>query len=699
MILDYRKQRYYISAITIITLTIFLFVGYLYNIYTTQKKTISSQAYSLSAAKTLHELIFGSRRIIASGNQSDISLFIKEIDHSNLDWEFDSISDEESIQKYLEFKQMFLTELKLLVKLREKNYALHQKMVKHALTSYESVIKIAHSFPPNSDTYSEEEDITELFKELALTIADARQLDRDFQLEENIQRKMELVESVSKSVDAINDKLSHLKKIVANQQHDTGKNLSDLEENIQLYKQAFDRFSEIHIQYVAKRNGIDFHLENINVYLDENIAKHYQYLNRYNNATKLFLVGLVLFFSFIVIFIVFIYNAYVSSRRNQEIEKNKNQEKSHFLARMSHEIRTPLNGIIGTISLMQHDELCRSCNKKESFLETLNTSSISLKNHIDNVLDLSKIEAGVMEVSVDRFSPNVLFSQIESITKPLITNNKYKLVIEGESDFDIYTDKTKLRQIILNYVSNAIKYSDFNKSCCLIKIKYRVMPVTSDYALVQVDIEDNGIGMSEDELAQYATPFNQFGQWQNDSSGLGANVAKNYIKLLSGRVKVTSKADEGTTVTFFLKTKYTPRSEDTVQAKSLAHSDIPLNVLIIEDNIFNQKILTQQLTLLGCNVTSLNDGLEAKNHLLTGTHRYDLYITDIKMPHLDGVQLTQFIRQHISETIPVIALTADALKQDHVLFNEVGITKVLTKPILIEDLDSLISQIAERSAS
>ncbi len=693
MVTIYRVHRYYIIAITVIAFMSASFAAYLYNIYYIQKNTIEAQQYSLSLAKSLNEIIFDTKKILKSGNEIDITFIINKFDNRQLKIKYDADSISNSIQTHMQFRNLLVNNFKSLILLKQQDYRLHRDMVNKALSLYSSTLGITHDFPLSLVDGSD--NVSEIVKELAINIADARQIDRDFQLETNINNKLELANSLSNHIFLASEKITKLNNSTQNTALILI--LSNIKIQIDLYHESFRAFSQVHISYNKKQQDMDQLIENIDQFFDSNSAQQYKYLISHNNSTKQFLVGLTLFFILVVGFIVFIYNEYLRSKHNQKLEQFKSIQKSKFLAQMSHEIRTPLNGIIGTVGLMLDDSHCRECNKTEKYIETLNSSSISLKNHIDNILDLSKIEAGMMEVNIDQFSPNEFFTQIKSITKPLVDRQNCHLDFSGTSDYiEISTDKTKLRQVILNYVSNSIKYSDSTKLQSIIKISFNVKLISNSHALVTVVIEDNGIGMSKDQLSCFAEPFSQFGTMQNDSSGLGASVAKSYVNLIGGAVSVRSELGIGTKIKIDFKSRVFKRhnSVDNYNIQ-LFDSNIGLNIIVVEDNLFNRQILSRQLKVLGCKVTSFTNGLEAKIHLSEG-HRYDLYITDIRMPVMDGIALTKYIRQYVDSTVPIIALTADALKQDHIVFDQIGITKVLTKPILIGDLRSTLQFYADR---
>ncbi|UGA57203.1 ATP-binding response regulator [Vibrio sp. VB16] len=670
------------------------FAAYLYNIYHIQKSTIEAQQYSLSLAESLNEIIFDTKKILKFGNEVDITFFINKFDNRELKIKYDADSINKSIQTHMQFRNLLVNNFKSLILLKKQHYRLHRDMVDKALNLYSSTLGITHDF--SLSLVDGSDNASEIAKELVINIADARQIDRDFQLESNINNKMKLAHSLSNHIFLASEKITKLNNSTQNTALILI--LSNIKIQMNLYHESFITFSQVHISYKTKQQDMDMLIESIDKFFDSNSAQQYEYLISHNNSTKQFLVGLTLFFILVVGFIVFIYNEYLRSKHNQRLEHFKSIQKSKFLAQMSHEIRTPLNGIIGTVGLMLDDSHCRECNKAEKYIETLNSSSISLKNHIDNILDLSKIEAGMMEVNIDQFSPTEFFTEIKSITKPLVDRQNCHLDFSGTSDYiEISTDKTKLRQVILNYVSNSIKYSDSTKLQSIIEISFNVKLISHSHALVTVVIEDNGIGMSKDQLSCFAEPFNQFGTMQNDSSGLGASVAKSYVDLIGGAVSVRSELGVGTKVKIDFKSRVFKRhnlvDNHNIQ---LFNSNIGLNIIVIEDNLFNRQILSRQLNVLGCKVTSFSNGLEAKIHLSEG-HRYDLYITDIRMPVMDGIALTKYIRQYVDSAVPIIALTADALKQDHIMFDQIGITKVLTKPILIGDLRSALQFYADRA--
>jgi signal transduction histidine kinase len=643
-------------------------------------------------ASSLNRLTFDTRKLVNEGSKDEIDNFLNDLQTETNEYQSAPVKFSDSVQKYHQFRGRFLESFRSLIALKKQDYSLHRVMVFNASTAYELALKTAHKFTLFSASHSD--DISEHAKEIAISIANARQIDRDFQLETSLESKKSLVEQFPEILYQTDEKLEQLQHML--NRKELVNDLIEIKNYIVLYRASFLSFSEIHTAYVKEQRGLDDLLEGMNTYMDNGDVKQYQSLNQNNDMTKLFLITLSLFFIMILIFILSIYHDYLLSYKSEKDEQNKSLEKSRFLARMSHEIRTPLNGIIGTIGLMLLDKHCQACNKRHQYIDTLDSSSISIKTHIDNILDISKIEAGVMEVSNEFFCPNSFLQQIQSITRPLLASHNCSLTLIGNTDLEICTDKTKLRQIVLNYVSNAIKYSDQAKAESYVRINLSVRQFTSQRAAVSLSISDNGQGMSDEQLVQFSAPFKQFGRWQNDSSGLGANVAKTYVNLLGGKVSVDSTLGKGTTITVHLNLPVRVNQLNTSKpidghSSQLAPNASPLRVLVIEDNIFNRKIIVKQLDILGCQTHSLANGLEAKEHLEKGA-RYDLYITDIKMPHMDGIQLTKYIRQHIDAVAPIIALTADALKQDHELFMKTGMNRVLTKPILLEDLQDVLSE-------
>lgn len=681
------KDDIYVVFILFITISSVLLSLYLYNIYTIQKASIQEQLHSFSVAKTLNKIVFDSRQLVLSENSETTSEFVKSLNRANelINLDDDMLYDENRTV-YQEFNQRFIHDLESLAFYKEKNRKLSEVTLEHARVGYNEILRFIEL-----DVDSDSHEVINTVIDLMVDIFYLYQLDREFQLTDSIKMKEEIIARFNFSfVNIKGGVLIFASQVKDKKLHDQllviGKKLSN-------YKYAFVEYSETNINYIQVKRRIEEGYLKLNDIITGNSNRQYQYLNEYNSSTRMFLFGLIIFFIGILFFNYILLNSYKKSNKIRKLEESKNIEKSRFLARMSHEIRTPLNGIIGTIGIMKFNQerQINDSNQMLQHLETLNYSSVSLKNHIDNVLDLSKIESGVMEVNHEYFSLDDLFRQVKQIISPLINDSHLTVTFTGNSNCEIYLDKTKLRQILLNYLSNAIKYSDSNKKNSTIDVSFSVKVISNARCLIKIKIKDNGLGMSEENLKRFALPYKQFVEHSDNSSGLGASVAKEYLVLLKGFVEIKSKVDVGTEISIYLKSRYAIRDKDSLSNIRIRQvCDKQCKVLVVEDNLFNRKIITAQLENLGCVVFSVEDGLIAKNHLLKQRH-YDLIVTDIKMPNLNGIQLTEFVRANISRTIPILALTADAMKADLQRFNEAGISSVLTKPVQIDDLSEVIN--------
>jgi len=368
-----------------------------------------------------------------------------------------------------------------------------------------------------------------------------------------------------------------------------------------------------------------------------------------------------------------------------EEAKGANIAKSDFLANMSHEIRTPMNGVLGSLQVLKQDEL--SASSKE-MVEMGITSSKNLLSIINDILDLSKIESN--NISLESLPTNIveLLKSIVTELTFLAEKNKIGLVVTIEKGVHAYwlADPVRVRQIILNLISNAIKFT--------LKGEVSITLGQKNGALV-FKIKDTGIGIPESQLSKL---FNRFEQADSTTTrnfggtGLGLPIAKQLANLMAGEITVTSEAQVGSIFTVVLPLKKTElANQDT---KELTQVQMPqaenINILLAEDNRINQKIFTAIVGPTKATIRIANDGIEAIDEV--GKLRPDFIFMDIQMPNMDGVQACEVLK-NTYPNIPIIALTANIMKRDIDKYKQAGFDHCLGKPIDVNKIYSLLQSL------
>ena len=374
-----------------------------------------------------------------------------------------------------------------------------------------------------------------------------------------------------------------------------------------------------------------------------------------------------------------------------------NRSKSEFLANMSHEIRTPMNGVLGMTTVLSHTNLTPA---QQESVDTIKESGETLLELLNDILDLSKIEAGRIELEAVDFSLPKLLASIERLWLPRAQSNGLEFrIVNRAVDIDVIkSDSSRIRQILANLLSNAIKFTDSG----LIELNVRTLPREDSQIEVRFEIRDTGIGIHASNIAKLFQPFSQ-----EDSSttrkyggtGLGLSISKQLVELLGGDIGVESTPNVGTSFWFSLLAE---RGDPTVAAdEPMTDSDLPaittdpnrpLRILVAEDNLVNQKVIMCMLEVIDCQVDVVENGVEAVS-AVTDTP-YDLVLMDIQMPEMDGVTATKSIRSltGASSAIPIIALTANAMRGDREHYLATGMSDYLPKPVNHSDLLNTIAR-------
>ena len=380
--------------------------------------------------------------------------------------------------------------------------------------------------------------------------------------------------------------------------------------------------------------------------------------------------------------------------------------KSEFLANMSHEIRTPMNVVLGLSNILATSEPLTS--KQKEFIATLRTSADTLLTLIDDLLDISKIETESVELEEIPFSIVQVIEESATIMKVRAQEKgltfNIETAVKGAGGGAYLGDPNRLRQIMLNLCSNAIKFTKHGGVSIMLKCEK-----TDDSAIekVTVSVKDTGIGIPEDKQE---TIFDKFVQADSSTSrkyggsGLGLAITKNLVELMNGSLKVESRVGAGTeftvTIPLILLVDYEiPQNKDmiVIPADKSAGTGIK-RILLVEDYYANVLVATSYLDQLGFESDTASTGLEAIEKFRKGGH--DLILMDVQMPKMNGLETTLYIRQYEAENglscIPIIGLTAHALSEDRKRCLEAGMDDYLSKPYTLQDLQSKITNLQKK---
>jgi signal transduction histidine kinase/FixJ family two-component response regulator/HPt (histidine-containing phosphotransfer) domain-containing protein len=389
--------------------------------------------------------------------------------------------------------------------------------------------------------------------------------------------------------------------------------------------------------------------------------------------------------------------------KNEEA-RNALEAKSNFLANMSHEIRTPMNAIYGMAEILSQRKMDREAGK---YVQTIQKSSESLLSIINEILDFSKIDSGKMEINEDEYSINTLLDDVLSIITFRLMKKSVKLNVDIDPGIprSLIGDELRIKQILINLLNNAVNFTYRGHIDFIVYWDY----IDEYNGNLIVEVRDTGIGISQENINKLFTAFGQIDTRKNrnvEGTGLGLVISKQLLNLMGGDIKCESVVKEGSTFSFHLpqkvrdprpcnyKANYSEirKENDEFKVTFMAPT---ARVMIVDDNKVNLQVAFELMKRFGFEATLVDNGMEAINKIDEHLIDYDVIFMDHMMPFLDGVEAAKKIRAldtPYARDIPIIALTANAIKGVEKQFKEAGMNDYVFKPIHIERLNEVLSK-------
>ncbi|MCP5047649.1 MAG: response regulator [bacterium] len=404
-------------------------------------------------------------------------------------------------------------------------------------------------------------------------------------------------------------------------------------------------------------------------------------------------------------------SAFIKSKLLMELETERetaqsaNSAKSMFLARMSHEIRTPMNSVIGFADILKNTPLN---NEQQEFIGNITKSGEALLNLIDEILDFSKIEAGQLSVQCIDFDPEVVVAEVCRSMQPRVDNKPVEILCRIEDDVPAYvrSDPGRIRQVLINLMSNAVKFTHEGS----IQLSLSIDEEKGNRLKLHAALKDTGIGISENQMDTIFEAFQQADGTitrKYGGTGLGLAISRQIALLLGGGLRVESQLGTGSVFHF---TAWVEKSQKTSGKVANAVRDIniaagrppveniktePIEapdepgeggeqkvcILLAEDNALNRKLANYMLTKGGYRVDMVGNGKEAVAAYTANPKKYQLIFMDVNMPEMDGREATRVIRERGFTWIPIIAMTAHAMKDDRENCLKAGMNDYISKPI------------------
>lgn len=378
---------------------------------------------------------------------------------------------------------------------------------------------------------------------------------------------------------------------------------------------------------------------------------------------------------------------------SKEEAESSTKAKSRFLANMSHEIRTPLNGITGASELLK---LTKLTTEQSELLNTLQASNSIMIDLVNDLLDISRIEANKMEIHNHPFDFRNCIKDAENIVRPLFSNKNISLILELDASIPEYiiTDEIRYKQIIINLFSNAVKFTESGYVKLIVKYSN-----TKGKAVLSSVLKDTGIGIAQEDIRKLFLPFSQINPTitrKFGGAGLGLLICRKLAEMMGGSISAISQINVGSEFTFIIPIKPYYSNLLTKNTNLVANkTTLPIagmRILVAEDNVFNQIIASKMLQKSGYKYDIANNGIEAVEKAYE--EHFNIILMDMQMPEMDGLTATlEILKQYESKNVQppvIIGCSANAMQTDKDACLDAGMKDFLAKPFTLDDLRSVM---------
>ena len=412
-----------------------------------------------------------------------------------------------------------------------------------------------------------------------------------------------------------------------------------------------------------------------------------------NNGREVHMWSIILVISASILCLLVCTHILIKKRQSENSEKKAStaaKTKENFLANMSHEIRTPLNAILGFTNILNRTNLDE---QQQKHVQIIHSSGNNLLAIVNDVLDLSKIEAGMMRIEETPFRIKDIMATVEEMLSPKAMEKNIKLIVKVDEDVPetLCGDAVRLTQIMINLVSNSIKFTQDGG------VYVKVTPFKSEGEIIRLEflVRDTGIGIPKDKQKFI---FERFEQAEAETTrrfggtGLGLSIVKHLIELQKGKISLNSQEGAGTIFLVELPYKMTNEEAPSIKIKNNKQNiqlmNNNLNILVAEDNVMNQQLIKYLLKNWGFSFDLVFNGAQAVEALRK--QNYDMVLMDIQMPEMDGHMATRNIRKELKSAVPIIAMTAHAMAGEREKCINSGMNDYISKPLNEENLFDLI---------